>query len=118
MIRTLKIITLVALVGGAVATVRYSGVWREFGKSQGVLSVLYICSPLFLFWAATALGRHTIPIVLTLCATLFTIYVGISGYYEAFWSDHRSDINGLYLIYVPAVQGVIGLLTLTGAFID
>ena len=118
MIRTLKITTLIALIGGAAATVRYSGVWRDLPKFQGVIGILFVCSPLFLFWAATALGRHAVPIMLTLGAALFAIYVGISGYYDAFWSDHRSDINGIVLIYVPAVQGVIGLIALVGAFVD
>ena len=118
MIRALKITTLVALIGGAAATVRYSGVWRDLPKLQGVIGVLFVCSPLFLFWAAAALGRHAVPIALTLCAALFAICAGISGYHDAFWSDHRSDINGIVLIYVPAVQGVIGLLALVGGFVD
>jgi hypothetical protein len=83
-----------------------------------MFGVVLTCSPLLLFWLATALGRRLMSVVLTLGAALFAIYIGITGYYEAFWSDHRSDINGIVLIYVPAIQAVIGLLALVGSFID
>jgi hypothetical protein len=112
-IRTLKIITLVLVAGGAVAMVRYSGVWRE-----GITAMVFVCVPMFLLCAATALGRHIGVVIFTLCAALFSIYAGVSSYYDAFWSDHRTDINGIVMIYVPAFQGAIGLLVLIVAFVE